>query len=193
MSVALVEHTGPWTADDVEALPDLGDHARFEVYEGGVLVVSPAPGVAHQRAAYWLHRTLAQAAAAAGADVEVLEAVNVGLPGGKLVVPDVVVVAAEAVDGATVRVSHEAVLAVVEVVSPSTVSMDRAVKPAMYAQAAIPVYWRVELQDGPKIVVGALSRGRYVTRTTLTAGTLGRIIRPFAVELDPADMVRRSV
>jgi hypothetical protein len=41
MSVALVEHTGPWTADDVEALPDAGDHARFEVYEGGVLVVTP--------------------------------------------------------------------------------------------------------------------------------------------------------
>jgi Uma2 family endonuclease len=192
MSVALVEHTGPWTADDVEALPDLGDHARFEVYEGGVLVVSPAPGVAHQRASYWLHRALVQAAAAAGADVEVLEAVNVALPGGKLVVPDVVVVVAEAVDGETVRVPYEAVLAVVEVVSPSTVSMDRAIKPLMYAEAAIPVYWRVELKDTPKIVVCALSRGRYVTRTTLTAGIRGRITRPFAVELDPADMIRRS-
>ena len=192
MSVALVEHTGPWTADDVEALPDLGDHARFEVYEGGVLVVSPAPGVAHQRASYWLHRALVQAAAAAGADVEVLEAVNAALPGGKLVAPDVVVVAAEAVDGATVRIPSEAVVAVVEVVSPSTVSMDRAIKPAMYAEAAIPVYWRVELQDAPKIVVCALSRGRYVARTTLAAGIRGRITRPFAVELDPADMVRRS-
>ncbi len=40
MSVALVDHTGPWTADDVEALPDAGDHARFEVYEGGVLACS---------------------------------------------------------------------------------------------------------------------------------------------------------
>lgn len=58
MSVALAEHTGPWTADDVEALPDADDHARFEVYEGGVLVVSPAPGVGHQRASYWLHRAL---------------------------------------------------------------------------------------------------------------------------------------
>lgn len=192
MSVSLVEHIGPWTAEDVEALPDLGDHARFEVYEGGVLVVTPAPGVAHQRASYWLHRTLVRAAAAAGADIEVLEAVNVSLPGGKLVVPDVVVVAADAVDESTIRVPCEAVLAVVEVVSPSTVSMDRAVKPAMYAEAAIPVYWRVELQGAPKVVVGALSRGRYVTRTTLAAGTRGRITRPFAVELDPADMARRS-
>jgi hypothetical protein len=57
MSVALAEHTGPWTADDVEALPDAGDNARFEVYEGGVLVVSPAPGVGRRRASYWLHRS----------------------------------------------------------------------------------------------------------------------------------------
>jgi Uma2 family endonuclease len=103
VSAALIEHTGPWTPDDVEALPDAGDHARFEVFEGGVLVVSPAPGVAHQRACYWLQRALAQAAVSAGADADVLEAVNVALPGNKLVVPDVVVVAAEAVDETTTR------------------------------------------------------------------------------------------
>ncbi len=192
MSIALVEHTGPWTADDVEALPDVGDHARFEVYEGGVLVVSPAPGVAHQRASYWLHRILARAAAAAGADVEVLEAVNVAIPGGKLLVPDVVIVDADAAGKATTRLPSEAVLAVVEIVSPPTVSMDRAVKPVMYAEASIPVYWRVELQDAPKIVVCSRSRGRYVTRTTLTAGTRGRTTRPFTVEVDPADITGRT-
>jgi Uma2 family endonuclease len=191
MSVALVEHTGPWTPDDVEALPNAGDHTRFEVFEGGVLVVSPAPGVAHQRASYWLHRALAQAATTAEADVEVLEAVNVAIPGSKLLVPDVVVVAAEAVDETTTRIPAEAVLAVVEVVSPSTVSIDRAIKPAMYADAAIPVYWRVELQDTPRIVVSSLSRGRYVTRTTAIAGARSRITRPLAVEIDPADLTRR--
>ncbi|HEY5356696.1 MAG TPA: Uma2 family endonuclease, partial [Streptosporangiaceae bacterium] len=180
------------TADDVEALPDAGDHARFEVYEGGVLVVSPAPGVGHQRASYRLHRALAQAAIAAGADAEVLEAVNVALPGGKLLVPDVVVVAAGAVGETAVRVPCEAVLAVVEVVSPSTVSIDRAVKPVMYADAGIPVYWRVELAGTARIVACSLSRGRYLTRTTLVAGTPGRIARPFPVELDPADLTRRA-
>jgi len=35
MSVELADHTGPWTADNVEALPDAGDHARFGVYDGG--------------------------------------------------------------------------------------------------------------------------------------------------------------
>jgi Uma2 family endonuclease len=192
VSVALAEHTGPWTADDVEALADVGDHARFEVCEGGVLVVSPAPGVGHQRASYWLHRALAHAAAAAGVDAEVLEAVNVSLPGGKLLVPDVVVVAAGAIDENTTRIPSDAVLAVVEVVSPSTVSIDRAVEPAMYAEAGIPVYWRVELHATPKIVVCTLRQRNYVTRTTLTAGTAGRITRPFPVIMDPADLNRRA-
>jgi Uma2 family endonuclease len=192
MSVALVEHTGPWTADDVAALPDAGDHARFEVYEGGVLVVSPVPGVGHRRASYRLHRALAEAAVAADADVEVLEAVDLALPGGKLLVPDVVVVSAEAVTATTTRVPCEAVLAVVEIVSPSTVSIDRAVKPVLYAEAGIPVYWRVELQGAPKIVACVLSRGRYVTRTTLAAGSRGRITRPFPVDLDPADLSLRT-
>lgn len=192
MSVALAEHTGPWTPDDVEALPDAGDHARFEVYEGGVLVASPAPGVGHQRASYRLHRALAQGALAAGADVEVLEAVNVAMPGGKLLVPDVVVVNAEAVSEATTRIPYGAVQAVVEVVSPSTMSIDRTVKPAMYADAGIPVYWRVELESKPTIGACSLSRGRYVSRTTLVAGIRGRITQPFAVELDPADLTRRT-
>lgn len=191
MSVALAEHTGPWTPDDVEALPEAGDHARFEVYEGGVLVVSPAPGVGHQRASYWLHRALAEAALAAGADVEVLKAVNVALPGGKLLVPDVVVVKADAVSEATTRIPCQAVQAVVEVVSPSTMSIDRTVKPFMYADAGIPVYWRVELESKPTIVACSLNRGRYVSRTTLVAGISGRIAQPFAIELDPADLTRR--
>src|SRR5260370_13928911 len=167
VSMALVDHTAQWTAEDVEALPDAGDHARCEVYEGGVLVVSPAPGVGHQRASYWLHRALAHAAIAAGADVEVLEAVNVTLPGGKLLVPDVVVVAAEAVDEMTTRLPSEAVLAAVEVGSPSTGSVDRAIKPVIYAGAGIAVYWRVGVAHTPRIVACSLSHGRYVTRTTL--------------------------
>jgi Uma2 family endonuclease len=80
----------------------------------------------------------------------VLEAVNVALPGGKLLDPEVVVVVAGAVGETTTRIPCEAVLAVVEVVSPSTTAIDRAVKPVVYAEAGIPVYWRVELQGTPK-------------------------------------------
>src|SRR6266851_4302144 len=65
----------------------------------------------------WLHRTLTQAAITIGADTVVLEAVNVALPGGKLLVPGVVVVAAGAVGEMATRLPCEAVLAVAEVVS----------------------------------------------------------------------------
>lgn len=60
----------------------------------GFLSLSPAPGAGHRRACYRLHRALAQAATAAGAEAEVPGAVNVGLPGGMLLVPDVVAVGA---------------------------------------------------------------------------------------------------
>jgi hypothetical protein len=70
--------------------------------------------------------------------------------------------------------------------------MDRAVKSAMYAEAGIPVCWRVELQSAPRVVACCLSRGRYTTRATLVAGSPGRITRPFVVELDPADLTRRT-
>ncbi len=144
------------------------------------------------RASYWLHRALASAAAAAGADAEVLEAVNVSLPGGKLLVPDIVIIAGGTIDENTTRVPADAVLAVVEIVSPSAVSIDRPVKPVMYAAAGIPVYWRVELNPAPKIVACTLRQRNYITHTTLTAGTTGRITRPFPVILDPADLNRRA-
>ena len=101
------------------------------------------------------------------------------------------VVAANAIDETTTRIPAEAVLAVVEVVSPSTVSIDRAITPAMYTEAGIPIYWRVELQDTPRIVVSSLSRGRYLTKSTATAGSRSRITKPFAVEIDPAELIRR--
>ena len=58
MSIALVEHTGPWTPDDVEALPDLGvtrttltvhEHDLYSVESGGpagyhTLTFKPASG-----------------------------------------------------------------------------------------------------------------------------------------------------
>ena len=46
------------------------------------------------RASCRLHRALAQAATATGTDVEVPGAVKVALPGGGLLVPDIVVVTA---------------------------------------------------------------------------------------------------
>jgi hypothetical protein len=64
MSVATIDHTGPWTVADVLALPE-DRRVRYELL-GESLVMSPAPGLRHQRVSYRLHTVLdavAQAAA----------------------------------------------------------------------------------------------------------------------------------
>ncbi|MET7608622.1 Uma2 family endonuclease [Streptomyces avermitilis] len=99
--------------------------------------MSPAPGVRHQRASFRVHVILDTAARAAGAPVEVLEAINVVLQSG-LVVPDLVVTDAGATAEDTVSVDADAVQLVVELVSPGNKTMDRKVKPLLYARSSDP-------------------------------------------------------
>ncbi|MGH3731246.1 MAG: Uma2 family endonuclease, partial [Micromonosporaceae bacterium] len=84
-----IYHNGPWTIEDVEALPEPLDGARYEILSEGVLTVSPSPGTRHQRASYKLGGLLR---AAAPADVEILETMYVPIPGGRFCEPDIVVV-----------------------------------------------------------------------------------------------------
>jgi Uma2 family endonuclease len=50
---------------------------------------------------------------------------------------------------------------VVEVVSPRTRKTDRFLKPAEYAAAGIPCFWRVELEPEPVVHGFRLDAGRY--------------------------------
>src|SRR5437588_7894965 len=123
MSAAVSElsgHDGPWTIEDVEALPESRSHARFELLAPGALTVSPAPGTEHQRASRALANLLEEAAVAAGVDAEALEAVNVEIPAGRLAVPDIVVVRGEIAETNPTRYKPDSVLLTVEIVSPST-------------------------------------------------------------------------
>lgn len=129
----------PWVLDDLARLP--ADGRRYEILEGSLLV-SPPPLVGHQRIAGRLRELLDQAAPP---ECETLEAVGVQV-GSSVLIPDVVV--------ARVQSPHTAVLAppdvllVVDVVSPSSVTTDRASKPVLYADGGIPAFWRVESAGG---------------------------------------------
>ncbi|KND40057.1 Uma2 family endonuclease [Streptomyces acidiscabies] len=187
MSVA-IDHTGPWTVADVLALPE-DRTIRYELL-GESLVMSPAPGVRHQRASFRLHVALDAAARAVGAPVEILEGVNVLLPSG-LVVPDLVVADAGATADDPVTIDIDAVQLVVELVSPGNRTMDRKIKPMLYAEAAVPHFWRLEFDPAPMLAVYELEGGRYTERTTALAGATTHLDTPFPIEIDPARLSRQ--
>ncbi|MDT0418772.1 Uma2 family endonuclease [Streptomyces sp. DSM 41982] len=182
MSVAM-DHTGPWTVADVLALPE--DRTVRHELLGESLVVSRAPRVRHQRASLRLATLLAAAAVEAKAPVEVLEAVNVLIPSG-LCVPDIVVVDVAPTDDDPVALDADVVHLAVEVVSPGNSAIDRKVKPLLYAEAAIPHFWRLELAPAPMLVVYELEDGRYQERLTALSGTTTSLTAPFRLDVDPA-------
>ena len=194
MSVAIdtvLDHTGPWTIEDVEALPETGNHAHYEILEPGVLTVSPAPGTFHQRASYNLRGILAAAGRAAGLDVDVLEAVNLEIPGQRLTMPDIVVVGGAVADTNPIRYQPSAVRLVVEIVSPGSTATDRALKPQLYADARIPFYWRLELEPTPMLFPYTLRGDKYEETAPIPGGNSKLAPAPFAVEVDPDELVRR--
>ncbi|MFD1275924.1 hypothetical protein ACFQ51_42650 [Streptomyces kaempferi] len=47
--------------------------------------------------------------------------------------------------------------------------MDRKFKPLLYAEAAIPHFWRLEFDPAPRLIVSELQGGRYVETITALA------------------------
>lgn len=130
----------PLTLADLEAMPD--DGRRYELI-GGAIVMTPVALPLHQRVSRNLQRLLKDAAPAGH---EVFDApIDLDLPGGQRVQPDLVVVPANAVG--TKRLSLP-VLLIVEIVSAGSRTNDRATKRLAYAEACVPAYWLVDPDDG---------------------------------------------
>lgn len=126
------------TFEDLEAMPD--DGRRYELI-GGAIVMTPAPEVGHQRAS----RRLQSRLETAWSGMEVFAApVDVDLPGGQRVQPDLVVVER----GRTGKRLTLPVALVVEIVSPGSVVNDRITKLGVYAAAGIGHYWVIDLPAG---------------------------------------------
>ena len=171
------EHRGPWRFDELAGLPD--DGRRYEVVDGR-LVVTPPPTPWHQLVGSVLLRQLSAAAPA-----EWTPAYEWPLPmGTDGRVPDLVVLRTDALprSGRDV-VGPAAVGLVVEVVSPSSRKTDRFAKPGEYAEAGIPLFWRVETEPHVLVVAHRLEHGGYVEAAQLAAR--GEVPAPWgAVHLD---------
>ncbi|MEU3073215.1 Uma2 family endonuclease [Streptomyces laurentii] len=188
MSVAHDPHYGPWTIEQVLALEE--DRGQRRELMGEALLMSPAPGAKHQRASSRLWQLLDSAVQQSGASAEVLEAVNVILPDG-LFIPDIAVVEASAAAEDPIAFDSDAVLLVVEIVSPSSSGRrtDRLLKPPYYAEAGIEHLWRLELEPVPALIVSELSGGRYVERVVAEAGRETAVEAPFPLKVDPSRLV----
>ncbi|MGW2555105.1 hypothetical protein [Streptomyces sp. NPDC001635] len=91
----------------------------------------------------------------------------------------------------TVGVDADAVQLVVELASPGNKTMDRKFEPLLFAEAAIPHFWRLEFDPAPRLIVSELHGGRYVEKATVLVGATTRIDAPFPVDIDPAGLARQ--
>jgi Uma2 family endonuclease len=143
-----------WTVDDLYGLPD-DDMLRYELVDGALLV-TPPPVLRHGHAVVAISRVLASALPDTWS---VLADVGVRFDDRNYRQPDVLVAATAALDKDMADPAD--VLLVVEVMSPSSVSNDRVSKPALYAGAGIPHYWRLELEEHPVLITHALAGDTY--------------------------------
>jgi Uma2 family endonuclease len=177
-------HPGPWTEDEFLAQPP---NPRVELLDGSLLV-SPAGTGLHQWLSFQLCVVLN---AAAPRGMRALEAVNVRVAPGRILIPDLTVLTRP--DLRALRYPAAAALLVVEITSPGNAYVDRAVKPQLYAQAGIPSYLRVELERGePSGLVFALDGDQYVETARFTPGETTRLDVPFPVEFDLAALVAQE-
>ena len=151
MDTTELHRAGHWRFDQLGELPH--DGRRYEVVDG-LLVVSPPPAFWHQVVSAALVRELT---AQAPPSWRVL--FELGLPlGTDGRVPDISVVSARAPAGAGAPLpGPEHVGLVVEVVSPSSRKTDRFAKPGEYAEAGIPLFWRVETEPQPVVTAYRLA------------------------------------
>jgi Uma2 family endonuclease len=132
---------GRWTYMHYAAIPDDGKH--YEVVDG-VLFMTPAPSIPHQRIALRIARYMAELIEDAQLGHILIAPVDIELAPKSIVQPDVSVV----LKNGRAKITETRVIGapdlVVEISSPATVGYDHREKLGIYAQAAIPEYWLVD-------------------------------------------------
>ncbi|MBW1604399.1 Uma2 family endonuclease [Streptomyces sp. JJ66] len=178
---------GGYTAEDLDRLPDLPPHT--ELIDGSLSVVSPQTAF-RERVLLLLQSTLLQALPS---EFDVYREMTVTLSQRSRPEPDLVVVRAEALRNLrqTTFAPEDVVLAV-EVVSPDSETRDRRVKPAKYAAAGIPHFWRVEnVDDRPVVYVHELDPAPRTYALTGIHHDELKLTVPFTVQIDLTAIDRR--
>lgn len=172
------------TYSDYEALPS--DGRRYELH-AGELSVTPAPSPRHQRIARRLLVALNQHVETRELGELFAAPIDCILSDTTVVQPDLVYIGAQRMSAITARGIEGPPTLVVEILSPSTMQMDRSVKVQLYARHGVPYYWIVDPETGV-IQAYALAGGVYELAAHM-AGPGPVSLPPFAdLVLDPASL-----
>jgi len=168
------------------------DSGRSELMEGN-LVMSPSPSPDDNMAAL---RIAVQLLPQLPQDLEVITDVDIDLelapadqPGFSRR-PDVIVVRRSArqrvrIEGGLIRASE--MLVVIEIVSPGSRRTDNVVKRAEYADAGIPHYWIVDIQEPVSLLACHLTDKFGYLDAEVVGGTFTST-EPFSINLDLGDL-----
>jgi Uma2 family endonuclease len=172
---------GAWTEPDLHLFPQ--DGHRYEIVDGCLHVTPPAP--------HW-HGALVRAVvttlrAAAPPGWWVCDRLGVEIETSNLV-PDVTVLRPRS-SGAIWSDPADVAL-VVEVETAATRRYDRMLKPALYADAGIPHFWRVERSPrAPSLRAYELDGGGYRLRQSVEGDEPIKLDAPFPVRIAPTAWV----
>ncbi len=171
----------PLTRSDLVSLPE--DGHRYELIDG-TLIMSPAPGLRHQRAVGRLWRALDDVAPDS---LEVVMApFAVGLAEDTEVQPDVLVARREDL---TERDLPAPPVLAVEILSPSSRGIDRLLKRERYERAGVACYWILDPVEPSLVCLELDAEGRYVEVAGAVGAETVRLAVPYAVAITPAALV----
>jgi Uma2 family endonuclease len=185
MSEPLVLRDRHYTVDDLDDVREDNFH-RYEIIDG-VLVVSGAPRVRHQRAVGRIYQLLA-AACPAGLEAFVAP-LAVLLAHDTMMQPDVLV--ARVADLTEGELPVPPVLAV-EVLSPGSRTIDLRMKYERHERAGTPHYWVVDPNEDPskaQLHAFTLTDGAYRQVADVTGDEAFETTAPVTVRVVPARLV----
>jgi Uma2 family endonuclease len=144
MSQPIDATSGEWTYSEYARLPDDGN--RYEVLDGEVLV-TPAATPHHQRIVGRLFLRLVEYVEARSQGW-VLQDVDLLFQAGQFLRPDLLLVPRERRAGISDRGIELPPALVVEILSPSSRTIDREKKPRRYLDFGVSTYWVVDPGEG---------------------------------------------
>ena len=79
------------------------------------------------------------------------------------------------------------------IVAPSTVAQDRVAKPAQYAAAGIPLYWRIDIDDGIVVNTFRLNASAGAYELTGEYRDVVKVDEPWLIDLPVSQFTPRKL